>query len=810
MTTLWQDIKYGLRMAAKSPGFTLVVVLILAVGIGATTATFSVVNAVMLRPLPYEDSDHIMTFWEQTQWGERGTTPQDFLFWCSQNQVFERVAAYKVHFAYVTGIDRPRKITSWAVSPDLFPLLGVEPLLGRGFLPQEDRKGNEHVVVLSYAFWQTHFGGSPGAIGRTIYLTTDDMAADGSRRFGREGYSVVGIMPQSFEFPFGRPAPFWIPLVLETGGTQWWSNSPVLRVLARPRHGVGLEQARGAMAVIGGRLREMDPKAAADRAIGVDWLLNRILRGSRRPLLLLLGAAGFVLLVACSNVANLFLARAGERQREVAMRSALGASRGRIVRQMLAENLLLSAVAGVLGLVLTFYAVRALVHLCPSNIPRLRDTSVDLSVLCFTLAMSILTALLFGMVPAWRGSGIRVSETLKEGAGRATGGRGWRRLHGGLVVSQLGLSVVLLIGAALLIRSLIALQRVDLGFQPKNVLAVHVDLPEAKYPESHHCRAFFEPLVEWAQTLPHVRSAGLITGDLDLGTGGMTMDIAFPDRPADDAAQGLAAKYAIVTPGLFEALGMKLLTGRTFEEQETAVTIIDENLARKHFADVDPVGRKIIIEEGEFTIVGIVSTLKDFQTLDPTYGAVYMPLGSYVPGQMVLVVRTDGDPMRLADAIRTEVAGLSGEEVVTKIETAGMVLSRMLAPRRFSMVLLGLFAGIAVVIAVAGVYGLLEYSTSQQTREIAIRVALGAEGANVRRMVLWRGLRLTLIGVALGVVGAMAVTRVLSSLLYDVGPTDPLTLASVSLVLSVIALLASYLPARRAAKVDPMAALRCE
>jgi len=339
---------------------------------------------------------------------------------------------------------------------------------------------------------------------------------------------------------------------------------------------------------------------------------------------------------------------------------------------------------------------------------------------------------------------------------------------------------------------------------------VHVDLPEAKYPESHHCRAFFEPLVQRAQTLPHVRSAGLITGDLDLGTGGMTMDIAFPDRPAEDATQDLAAKYAIVTPGLFEALGLKLLAGRTCKEQETAVTLIDENLARKHFADVDPVGRKIIISGGEFTIVGVVSTLKDFQTLDPTDGAVYMPLGSYVPGQMVLVVRTDGDPMRLADAIRKEVAGLSGEEVVAKIETADMVLSRMLSPRRFSMVLLGLFAGIAVAIAVTGVYGLLEYSTSQQTREIAIRVALGAEGAKVCRMVLWRGLRLTLIGVALGLAGAVAVTRVLSSLLYDVSPTDPLTLASVSLVLTVVALLASYVPARRAAGINPMAALRCE
>ncbi len=812
MGTLWQDVKYGCRMLGRSPSFTVVVILILAVGIGANTAVFSVVNAVMLRPLPYKDSHRLVALWEQTKWGQETTSHENFLFWRAQNQVFEQLAAYGIRSAYVTGIDRPRKVTAFAVSPDLFSLLGVPPLLGRVFLPEEGQAGNERVVVLSHAFWQERFGGSADVLGKTIYLTTNNVDDQGSTVLNREGYSIVGVMSSGFEFPFGRPAPFWLPLVLEAGTTDW-GKTPRIFALARPKEGVTLEQVRAAMAVIGSRLREIDPKANAGRTPGVDWLLNKVLKGNRRLLLLLLGAAAFVLLIAASNVANLFLARATVRQREIAMRVALGASRGRVLRQMVTESLVLSVGAGLLGLLLAFLTVKAVVGLCPADIPRLKDTSVDVSVLLFTFAVSVLTGLMFGVLPAWRASDVRVGQTLKEGWGRSGTGRGWRRLHGGLVVSQMGFSLILLVGAALLIRSLIALQRVDLGFQPQNVLAVHIDLPEARYPESHHRRAVLEPLLQRAQTLPDVRSAGLTTGDFDLGSDGMAIEIAIPGRSAAQPGEELAAKWGSVTPGFFEAMGIKLLKGRTFAEQDKGSAIIDEKLARRYFADVDPIGRKINVGGAggpECTIVGVVSTLKDFQTLDPDDGMVYLPPISFTPSDMVLVVRTEGDPLRLAGGLRAQADALTEEEVIVKIETAEANLSRMLGPRRFSMVLLSLFAGIALILASVGIYGLLQYSTTQQTRDIGIRMALGARKMDVLRAVLTHGLRLTLLGVVCGLAGAVALTRVLSSLLYDVTPTDPLTLAGVSLVLMAIALLASYLPARRAARIDPMAALRCE
>lgn len=799
MNTVWQDVRYGVRMLARSPGFTGIVIVILAVGIGVNTAVFSVVNAVMLRPLPYPKADRLVCVHQHSQYGDF-PPPQAGLQLCRElDQVFEQTAGLRPEHPYVTGIDRARQVRAVAVSTDLFPLFGIQPLLGRGFLAEEERPGNGRVVVLSHAFWRDDLGADPDAVGKTVTLDN-------------ESYAIVGVLPPGVEPPLSRPVSLWMPLVVKESDPNMPAGDPVA-TFARLKPGITLAQARAAVGVIASRLKEIDPQI--DSTLTVRRPLDRFLDGKRELLLLLLGVAGFVLLIACSNVANLFLARAAVRQREVAMRSALGASRGRILRQMLTESLLVSVVAGGLGLLLTFFSIQGLVRLCPADIPRLDETHVDVAVLVFTLGTSVLTGLLFGVLPAWRASGAPTTRMLQEGTMRSTAGRSGHRLQGGLVVAQTGVSLILLIGAALLIRSMIALYRLDLGFRPLNVLAVTLDLPEIKYSELGQCRAFFESLLPRVRGLPHVRSAGLSLMELGLGFGGYGgVGIRIPARSyADDHWDPTLLSQ--VSVGFLETLGVPLLKGRTVTEAdvwgEGCGIIIDEHLARKQFGDADPIGQQIDFPDSRHVVVGVVGTVKDFQNLEPDWGTVYTPIpqNSWMTGA-VLVVRTDGDSMRLAYPIRSQVAELEKDDVVRRVETIDAMLSRMLAQRRFAMTLLSLFAGIALILATAGVYGLLHYSASRRTREIAIRMALGAERSHVLRMVLKQGLRLTLAGVAIGVAGAVALTRVLSSLLYDVTPTDPLTLVCVSLFLSGVALLASYLPAWRAARVDPMTALRYE
>ncbi|MEN6426952.1 MAG: ABC transporter permease [Phycisphaerales bacterium] len=809
MTTLWQDITYGLRMLAKSPGFTTVVVAILALGIGANTAVFSVVNAVVLKSLPYKDADRIVCLWEQTKWGPRNPSHQDFIAWYRQSRTLEGMAAYGTERFYVVGIDKPREVRAVTVSPDLFPLLGTEPLLGRWFLPQEEQAGNDLVVVLSHRFWTDRLGADPNVLGKTIGLTTDSMNPDTSMNFDRREYVVVGVMPAEFEFPFGRPSPFWVPLVLRQDGI-WKQGRPVIPI-ARLKKDVSLEQAREEMATVTELSGQAAPETRADRTIHLDRLQNRVLAGNPRLLFLLLGAAGFVLLIACGNVANLFLARGMARRHEVATRMVLGASHVRIFRQMLTESLLLTTAAGTAGLLLTFLTVKGLVGLCPAEVPRLGQTRVDSTVLVFTLAVSVLTGLFFGTLHVWRPEDTRASETLKEGWTRPAVTRRGRKLRGGLVAVQIGLSLILLIGATLLVRSVIALQSLNLGFQPENVLTAEIQLPVAKYPDAQHCAVFYDELLRQVHRLPHVCSASRVHGYLQLGATEADISFSVPGRASSDSEEAPCAKWVCTSPDFFKTMGMQLLRGRGLTEEDGANRIvIDDTLARRHFGDDDPVGQ-VLVQDAmfELTIVGVVHATRDFLTPDPTEGTIYMHLGANTQS-MILVVRTDEDPVRLAPLLRQQVASLTAEEVISRIEALDTTLSETLAPRRFVVILLGLFGGIALVVAVMGVCGLLQYSVAQQTHDIGVRMALGAQSADILRTVLAYGLRLTFFGVGCGLAGAVALTRVLSSLLYDVTPTDPITLACVSLALILAALAACYLPARRAAKVDPMVALRCE
>ncbi|MCL5280137.1 MAG: ABC transporter permease [Planctomycetes bacterium] len=792
MGILWQDIRYAGRMLTRSPGLAVVVILILAVGIGANTAVFSVVNAVILRPLPYPDAGRLVALSEQPRAELTYTLHGRFLSWRAQNQVFEKMGAYWGCRHYLKGIDRARYVRGTTVSPDLLALLGVPPSLGRGFLPDEDQPGKERVMVLSNSFWREDFGGDPNVIGKVVTL-------DG------QSHTIVGVMPPHFQFPPDSTKSFWVPLVFEQD-SNWPLGKPV-EVVARLKKGTTLAQA--AMTVIANRLRETDPKAAA---ITVGRMLDRRLGANRQLLWLLLGAAGLVLLIACTNVASLLLARATTRQREIAMRVALGASRPRLLRQMLTESLLLSLAGGILGLLVTFGTVRGIVRLCPADIPRLKDAGVDGMVLAFTLVASVLTGLFFGVVPACRASDVHVSRILKEGQTRSSTGRGWRRLHGGLVIAQIGLSLILLIGAALLVRTWIALQRVDLGFDPKNVLSAEIILGGITDQQPQRCHAFFDPLLERVRTLPRVQSAGYIDlFVLGMNEGGGPVSIV--GHPPVDPEKAPLAYHLNVRPGFFETMGARLLKGRTFTEKDMSETahlaIVDEDVVRKLFGDLDPIGQRIQFGGSEHTVVGVVRTLRDFRHLGPVAGIVYLPHTRYY-GFMCLLVRAQRDPLQLIGPIRAQMAELDKAGADATFEPLEARLADMLAPRRFSVVLLGLFGGIALILATVGIYGLLQYSTAQQTHDIGIRMAIGAGRTDVLVGVLRHGLRLTLVGVVIGLAGAYALTRLLTNLLYGVPPTDLPTFIGVSLVLLAIALLASYLPARRAARIDPMEALRYE
>jgi putative ABC transport system permease protein len=802
MMTLINDIKYAFRMLAKRPGFTAIALITLAIGIGANTAVFSVVNAVLLSPLPYKKPSQIIKVWRQQIKGAVRTNMnhRDFKLLREQGQVFENIAAYCMRRVYVQGIDRPRHVQAEEVSPSLFALLGVQPRLGRGFLPEEEQEGKDRVVILSDAFWKDYFGGSPEVLGKSLIL-------DG------RSYEVIGVVPADFRFPFRSRTPFWVPLVLESKARPFHIYC---FALARLKPGVTEEQARARVGIVARRLVELYP-ANEGSTFTVSRLPDELFGDYRKMLLLLLGTTGFVLLIACSNVANLLLVRATKRHRELVVRLALGASRGRIMRQMLIESVALSVTAGLLGLVVTFWALKGLIGLCPAEIPRMEDTHVDTTVLLFTLSISVITGLVFGLIPAWKGSDVHLGQALKEGLVQSRGGRGWRRLRDSLVISQLGISLILLVGGALLVKSLIILQAVDLGFRSDHLLSVHVELPEVMYPEYSQRKAFFEQLLERVRSLPGIRAAAI--GDWS-GHGNIQPFSIEGRPPARDEERPVSIGMT-VSPGFFETLGIRVLKGRTFTQADLPrgdvrfpldePIVIDEKLARDYFTDVDPIGQRIrFTAKRTGTVVGVVDSKQHFEDMTPAYGQIYMPRYRFYWYIHDLIIRTDGDPKKFVGALRAQISALDKEQAQAKIETVAANLDRMLAPRRFTTVLTGTAAGLALLLAAVGIYGLLQYSVTQQFQEIGIRMALGASGSDVLRGVLRQGLKRVLIGIAVGLAGALALSRVVTSLLYDVRPTDSLTLVGASVLLGAVALVACWFPARRAARIDPMEALRYE
>ena len=795
MGTLGQDIRYGMRMLVRNPGFAVVVVVILALGIGANTAVFSVVNAVLFQRLPYEEPGRIVVLQEQKirQGLNRiASSHHTLAYWRQYNQVFESMAGLEGHRFYVTGPEKSRQIIAFAVSPGYFSVMGARPMLGRDFLPEEERPGQEQVVILSFAFWHEYLGGDPQAVGRSLLMDGKD-------------YAIIGIMPATFRDHLRRCAPCWVPMVLKPedhgGGTT---------IRARLRPGVTLAQAQAHMDVLEEQLTQMEPEHKAGYTVRLRRFFDDQVGDNRSLLYLLWGGVGLVLLIACTNASGLFLVHSSVRRPEIAVRSALGASRGRIIRYLLTEGIVLSMAGGAIGISLAYVAIRVLVRMSPLRMPRLEETRLDLPVLGFAFGLSVITGLVVSLLPAWKATGLHLSEVLKQGPGGVLHGRDHRHAHGALVVVQIAVASTLLMAVAMLTQSLIAMQKVDLGFQPAGVLVAEIELPRLKYPKPEQWLSFYQQLLPRVQAAPGVQCAALASGSVNLARGGGFVTFSIDGRPPLDPDEKPMSRFEDVSPDFFKTMGMPILEGRSFTQEDVQGgvrgIVIDQNLARKYFPQGSPLGQRI---DGK-PIVGVVGTLKDYSELEPAITTVYAPISGFCYLISDLVVRTEGDPMRLADMVRARVAGLDKDLEIRGIHSLTSDLAEMLAPRRYTTVLSGLFAQVALVLAAVGLFGLLQYTVTQRTREIGIRMALGATQAGIARTFLRRSLGLILLGISAGLLGGYLTSRLMTSLLYETGPTDPAMLAITVSILVAVALLASYLPARRAARIDPMAALRYE
>jgi putative ABC transport system permease protein len=810
MGTLMQDLRYGVRMLAKKPGFTLIAVLALALGVGANTAIFSVVNAVLLRPLPFDKPEQLVQVWAtNAKRGQRSapTSYLNFADWRDQNRVFDHMAAYTDASAAFTYGDTPEQIEGAGVTADLFKVLGTEPLMGRA-LASEDERPNAHVVVLGYNLWQRRFNADPKIVGQQI-------------KFDGESTTVIGVMPKGFAFPFNAESPeFWIPLDPQQDYNKE-RGANYLGVVGRLKPGVTLSEAQAEMETVAHRLEQEYPDKNTGKSIRLVSLHEDLVGAVRPALLVLLAAVGFVLLIACVNVANLLLARASSRHKEVAIRTALGASRGRIIRQLLTESLILAFTGGALGLLLALWGVDVLGAAIPADIPRVKDVGLDASVLLFTLGVSFLTGLLFGLAPALQASKPDFNEALKEGGRGSTEGLSRNRVRSLLVVVEVALSLVLLIGAGLMIKSFYQLLNVNPGFEPDHVLTASFSLPPVKYPGAEQQAAFFQQLVERVRALPGVQSAAFVN-PLPLSNNMIQNILTIEGRPPQAPGERLITNTRIASADYIQTMGIPIKRGRAFNEHDgkdgPTVFLVNETFVQRYFPNEDPIGKRIKVSirpspdkpDANGEIVGVVGDVKH-QTLDKEAGPEsYVPAASFAESYMTLVARTSSDPAALTSALRGAVQEIDREQPVYEIQTMNQVLAHSVATRRFNMLLLGIFAAVALILAGVGIFGVMNYSVTQRTHEIGIRMALGAQHSDVLRMIVGQGMILTIIGVAVGLATAFMLTRVMVGLLYGVSATDPLTFAGVSVLLSAVALLACYIPARRATKVDPMVALRYE
>ena len=808
MNSLGRDLHHGVRLLGKAPGFSAVALATLALGMGATSAIFSVVDAVLLKALPFRDPQRLMVIWENNpaqNLKEIFVTPGEFLEWRNQSRAIEALAAISDVHVNLTGgpngpID-PEELRVERVSSSLFPLLGVQPKVGRAFSSEEDQPGRADYALLSHSLWQRRFGGDLSIAGKAIRLRD-------------QSYTVVGVLPAGFSV-LDSAVDIWIPLGLDPHDARA-AGMRFLTVIARLKPGVGVDRTRTEMDMIGSRLEQANPAMARGWRPSLVPLREELVGNVRQALLVLMAAVGFLLAMACVNVANLLLARGAARQKEIAIRTALGAGRGRIVVQLFSESVLLALAGGALGLALARGVVALVARLGPASIPRLAEASIDARLFLFALGVSVATGVLFGIAPAIQGSGADLNAALREGGRGGTASRSGRMVRNVLVVVEVALAVVVLIGAGLLIRSFVRLRSADPGFQPSGLLTLRLPLAGGRNASPDRRIAFFQQVTDRVAALPGVRAVGAVNG-LPLTGLGIGSTFAVDGRPAPAPEQRPMGLLRSVTPAYFRTMGIPLVAGRVFADSDTSqappAIIVNQTLARRFWPQGNPIGGRLVLDQNNgrvAQIVGVVADVKPERIENQDWPTIYNPYAQVPVTTMTMVVRTAQPPLSLASAVEREVHQLDPDQPVADMRPMEEVADRAIAGARFNTVLLGVFAEIAFLLAAVGIYGVISCDVSERTHEIGIRVALGAQPADVLKLILGHGARLALYGIAAGLAAAFALTRLLASMLYGVKPTDAYTFVAIPVLLGAVALAASYLPSRRALALDPVTALRHE